>query len=1158
VTDNKGKTLNKVSKYRRKYHPNNFLKTALLIALAFTYLLTGQINVKAAMSVTAVPAAPNTDTQVSLKWSPVAGASYYDIYRDGVNIHTIDVNRDLNYTSYIDKGPGADGLVPETTYNYEVQALDSEGRVLDSGSASATTSKMLAPTNLTSVFDINNRKITLKWVNRSAAVTASVIKTTDGNIVHTVTGNGNEYTFDGPATGDNTPLKFVVMSKDGSGHSSSDSNVAVVTPIQQPAISSVMANGTATISWGSYSYISYFTLERSKWNGSSWENWATVSSTLSGGSIKDTPSEAGSYRYRLAAKNGSGYSGYSNISDLMNKPAAPSNLKCNILSQDQIEITWENNPDNNSSLLVQRRTGSSGMYVTVATLIPSEQVYVDTYDFTINTTYYYRIVAHDSDNNVSTSAECPVKVSAPNAPSGLRLAVESPTQIRLYWNNNESSIMFSGFKIERRTGSGGRFEEIGTVPPDTTTFTDNTVSGSQTYTYRVRSYNVMGNSAYSNEVSTSTTVITSPNTLTVTPVSSSQIELNWTYPNSENYRTVVERKKGTDGNWTIVTSSPLAAGVLKYVDSGLSANTQYFYRVRAVSPSNSNVYSVPYPDNDTGEGCYTMLGAVTVYGSVLPSNSIYLFWSSGSGGSEYVIERKVADGNFAVVATVSADTTSWYDTNLVPNVLYTYRIKYKSYDNESVYSNELTIANVFLEAPSNLTASVNANSEIELAWTDNSLDETGFEIWRYEYINSSSSNYSLYSVVGQNVRSFTDKNVQAGIQYRYMVRAYDAERNIYSGYSNAATAGVGIINPPDRLDYSVVSQTQITLTWRDNSSNESGFKIERKIGTNGLWTEIATLVANTTSYSSTGLVPYVQYFYRVKAYDYSSSSYSYSNEIEVSTGIPYGPEDLVAEAVSSKQINLTWKDNSSNEQGFRIERRKAGESNFSLIATVEAGVTNYKDKGLSSGTIYYYRVAAYNKSGKEYSNTASASTKKKATFTDLDNVSWARDAIEDLASRGIVAGKTESLFKPNDIITRAEFTCLMVRAFKLEMSPVGSFADVKVGKWYYRDLMTAKSLGIISGDEGDRFYPDKPITREDMAVIIAKTLKVVEKPLTGFGNSVLEKFLDKNMISPYALSSMASLHGEGIMAGKTTTSIAPKDNATRAEAAVLIHKVIDR
>ena len=57
---------------------------------------------------------------------------------------------------------------------------------------------------------------------------------------------------------------------------------------------------------------------------------------------------------------------------------------------------------------------------------------------------------------------------------------------------------------------------------------------------------------------------------------------------------------------------------------------------------------------------------------------------------------------------------------------------------------------------------------------------------------------------------------------------------------------------------------------------------------------------------------------------------------------------------------------------------------------------------------------------------------------------------------------------------------------------------------------------------------------------------------------VLEKFWDKNLISSGALSSVASVVGEGVMGGRTTTSIAPKDNASRAEAAVMLYKVIDR
>ncbi|HHW47895.1 MAG TPA: fibronectin type III domain-containing protein, partial [Clostridiaceae bacterium] len=403
VNGNIGCTFIGIRNFRCSKRLNVFLRFTLIIAIICMNLFTGQMNAKAAMNVTAVPAVPDTDTQVSLKWTSVAGASYYDIYKDGQLIYTIDVGKDLNYTSYIDTA-----CEPETTYHYEVQALDSQGTELERGSASVTTSKMLAPSNLTSVFDVNTRQITLKWVNRSAAAAKSVIKRVDGTETYTVDDGSNEYTFDGPPPDDNTPLKYVVMSKDISEqHSSPDSNVAVVVPIQPPTISAMMGNGTATISWGSYPHISYFALERSKWDGSGWSDWETVYYSLTGGSAKDTPSEAGAYRYRLAAKDGSGYAGYSNISDNVSKPAAPSNLKFEILNPTQVKITWENNPDNTCDLMVQRRTGSSGTYSTIAILRLSEQEYIDTYNFTLNTIYYYRIVAYDNDNNKSISVECP-------------------------------------------------------------------------------------------------------------------------------------------------------------------------------------------------------------------------------------------------------------------------------------------------------------------------------------------------------------------------------------------------------------------------------------------------------------------------------------------------------------------------------------------------------------------------------------------------------------------------------------------------------------------------------------------------------------------------------------------------------------------------------
>lgn len=553
---------------------------------------------------------------------------------------------------------------------------------------------------------------------------------------------------------------------------------------------------------------------------------------------------------------------------------------------------------------------------------------------------------------------------------------------------------------------------------------------------------------------------------------------------------------------------------------------------------------------------------INLYGNATSSNRIMLYWSGTTQAPEYIIERKYIGGSYGIAATIDSGTSSWIDLSLIPNAQYVYRIKVTNRDNETFYSNEVIISNTFLEAPSSLTYNVNSDLDQELSWVDNSINEQGFEIWRRSY-NSfgssgyiTSSSYSLYTTVGRNVTSFVDANAQPGMQYSYMVRAFDEEYNLYSTFSNSAIGGKGIITPPDKLTLGTVTDTQVKLTWRDNSSNENGFRVERRVGLDGEWEEVASLVANTTSFYNVGLVPYTQYFYRIKAYTYSYSSSSYSNELSVNIGKPYTPENLKLEAISSTQINISWKDSSSNEKGFKIERKRSGESRYRVVATLEPGSQEYADKGLKPDTRYYYKVKAFNISGTTESKPADTFTKKMVTFDDLDSVSWAREAIESLSSMGIIKGKTINQFYPNDNITRAEFTSLLIRAFNLGMPAVGPFGDVKYGKWYYNDVTAAKNLGIVSGDDKSLFYPDEFISREDMAVILKKTLNTIGKQLQAFNNSVLEKFIDKNMISPYALSSIASLYGEGILSSRTTTSIAPKSSASRAEAAVILYNAM--
>ncbi|UCE52909.1 MAG: S8 family serine peptidase, partial [Desulfobacterales bacterium] len=155
---------------------------------------------------------------------------------------------------------------------------------------------------------------------------------------------------------------------------------------------------------------------------------------------------------------------------------------------------------------------------------------------------------------------------------------------------------------------------------------------------------------------------------------------------------------------------------------------------------------------------------------------------------------------------------------------------------------------------------------------------------------------------------------------------------------------------PEGVTAFAVSSADIELTWSDRSTTESGFKIEKKIGHGGTYSQIDTVGADITDYTETGQNDETIYFYRVRAYNTEGNS-SYFNETNVT--IIAAPSDLSAAAVSDSRINLSWSDNSSYELGFEIWRRVGENVNHSWIATVDADMTSYMDTHLSSSTSHY-------------------------------------------------------------------------------------------------------------------------------------------------------------------------------------------------------------
>jgi autotransporter-associated beta strand protein len=164
---------------------------------------------------------------------------------------------------------------------------------------------------------------------------------------------------------------------------------------------------------------------------------------------------------------------------------------------------------------------------------------------------------------------------------------------------------------------------------------------------------------------------------------------------------------------------------------------------------------------------------------------------------------------------------------------------------------------------------------------------------------------------------------------------------------------------PGGLTATVVSGCEIDLAWTNNATNATSIEVLRS--TDGLhFEQIGAVENNFTNFADTSLANGTTYYYQILANNADGNS-PVSSTVHVTTQAaqpPAMPGGLAAAGVATNQINLTWIDNSTNEDGFNLERSTNG-GNYSSLALLPAGVTNYSDTGLAAGTAYYYRVQSF-------------------------------------------------------------------------------------------------------------------------------------------------------------------------------------------------------
>jgi FtsP/CotA-like multicopper oxidase with cupredoxin domain len=353
-------------------------------------------------------------------------------------------------------------------------------------------------------------------------------------------------------------------------------------------------------------------------------------------------------------------------------------------------------------------------------------------------------------------------------------------------------------------------------------------------------------------------------------------------------------QRATDAGFTLPVETMLLPNTASFTDPVVATTVAqtFYYRVLATNTAGD---TFDYTDPNLNEGAFfptatatspfsntatVTIAAVTrpnapsgLTASLAAPQNVVLNWTDNSNNEDgFRIERATGAGAFAAVGTVAAGVRTFNDGTVALNTTYSYRVIAFNAAGDSNPSNTVTVGPP--TAPASLVATPSVLSTaaptIRLTWSDRSNNESGFTIQR-----STSSLFTTVTTfnVAANATSFTDTTVGLATRYYYRIRANNVlGSSAWSATATALSAG-RLPSAPRSLVVTSPTATTALLTWADDATNELGFYVERSIDGGVTWVRIATLPANTRSYTAVGVTAGTRF--RVQAYNaYGTSTYS--------------------------------------------------------------------------------------------------------------------------------------------------------------------------------------------------------------------------------------------------------------------------------------------
>lgn len=626
------------------------------------------------------------------------------------------------------------------------------------------------PSNLTATA-ASPTQINLTWNDVSGSETGFQIErslTAGSGFELLTTTAANATAFQDLNLTENTRYYYRVRAINALGNSAYTPEVSALTPIPAPAppqdlVAEVVSATEIALSWtDASSNEAGFQIERS----SNALSGFVLIATRTESSFSNTGLTPGTqYFYRVRAVNSGGSSAYSTVISALTvqvPPNAPTSLTATAVSISQINLTWVSNA---GSFEVERKTGTADFELIATT---SQTSYSNSgLDF--GTRYTYRVRATNSAGPSAYTAEisATTPIPPPAAPQDLVADFVSATEIALSWT--DASDNEAGFQIERSLNAVSGFALIATQAESL--FANASLTPGTQYFYRVRAFNSGGNSAYVTVNATTLQVPpVAPTSLTAAAVSMSQINLTW-ISNAGSFE--IERKTGTaDFELIATTSQP------SYANSGLSFGIQYTYRVRAINSAGPSVYTSEA--SATTPAPQPPAAPTNLVAAPLSLTQIHLVWTDNSNDE---------DGFILQLDTVNVilppNITTYTYGGLTPGTQYSYSLKaFNGVGNSgNAMASAATLAPQPPTAPNGLSAAATSQTQINLAWTDRSNDETSFQI---ERSSTSTNGFTLLAEV--NATNYSDVNLTASTQYFYRVKAINAiGSSAYTAEANATT-----------------------------------------------------------------------------------------------------------------------------------------------------------------------------------------------------------------------------------------------------------------------------------------------------------------------------------------------------------------------------------